>query len=850
MNSYLEGALEITVCGRRPNSGVKRWRMMACTAIAFPVVLAAPVSAQSVAESVDGGGSDIVVTARKRQESILKVPVIMSAVSQEQLSNLQVTDITDLPRLVTGLQLVGNVLSIGPQVTLRGVGTTAYDPGIDQSISLNIDGLSLGQGLAFRSGMFDVAQVEVMKGPQALFYGKSSPGGVIALRTADPTDDFELTARAAYDFEAREARGELIVSGPLSDRLGARFATTYSKGDGYFRNLAVPLANTGAAAPYSREPRPRNFMVRGTLLWKPSDSFSARLKINHAYDSSINPEMSQLTNCPEPNQALGFGSGAPGSPIPAPPNALTPVDPVPVIVGDDCKLNRKVHNVYMDPAAFPGLPNGGVPFLKNKQNFGTLELNYDLSPELALTSSTAFYHVRSSSLYGRASAAGPFLAVSNPKFTRREILQEMRLNSDYAGPLNFSLGAFYQDGRLYDRVRFHRNRAFGFIPAAVDADRASTLSIKTYSAFGQLRYKPVEQLEVAGGVRWTDETRSLRVYNFLNNTDLTPTLPQSRLSSSNFSPEATISYLPSDDLTVFASYKKGYKSGSFAVAVPAVAGEDKSFGDEQVQGYEIGLKSRLLDRSLLLNLAFYDYYYKGLQVGGIVPTDAGVPVVRTVNAGRARTYGVDLDLAYEPAAVEGLSLNASVSWNRARYTELDNIGCYFNQTIAAGCVNFPNPTARDPVTGQPRFTAQALGGTQMVRAPKWSANFGFDYEIPLVSGLRLQLTNSNQLSSKYPTFPAVGVPNDSHIQDGFVKVDASLALKGRDDRWEIALIGRNITNKITGSICSAGNWAGGSFLGDNNTGGASPSAAGLPETSCYTDVGRSAWIRLTWRPFQ
>lgn len=113
------------------------------------------------------------------------MPVVVTALAGEQLTNIQLTQVTDLPRLVPGLVLGGNILSIGPQVTIRGVGTSSSDPGVDQSVSLNIDGLSLGQGLAFGSGLFDVAQVEVLEGPLALFYGKSSPGGVISLRTAD-----------------------------------------------------------------------------------------------------------------------------------------------------------------------------------------------------------------------------------------------------------------------------------------------------------------------------------------------------------------------------------------------------------------------------------------------------------------------------------------------------------------------------------------------------------------------------------------------------------------------------------------------------------------------------------------
>ncbi|WP_159982120.1 MULTISPECIES: SDR family NAD(P)-dependent oxidoreductase [unclassified Novosphingobium] len=103
--------------------------------------------------------------------------------------------------------------------------------------------------------------------------------------------------RAAYDFEAREVRGELIGSGPVSDTLGLRVATAYSDGDGYFRNRAIPIESTGAVAPDARATNPLSFFIRGTALWKPVDGFSARLKVNHAYDKSTNAELAQLTNC-------------------------------------------------------------------------------------------------------------------------------------------------------------------------------------------------------------------------------------------------------------------------------------------------------------------------------------------------------------------------------------------------------------------------------------------------------------------------------------------------------------------------------------------------------------------------
>ena len=286
-----------------------------------------PTQAQQAQQAyVDNG--DIIVTARKRQESILKVPVVVSVVTDQKIENTGLTSVTELPKLVPGLVISGSLLSIGPQVTIRGVGTSSFDPGVDQSVSLNVDGLSLGQGLAFGSAMFDVGQVEVLKGPQALFYGKSSPGGVISLRTADPTDKFELIGRAGYEFVGREGRGELIASGPVTDSLLFRVATMYSKGSGYFINDAVPITSTGALAPtHRRNPQPKNFVIRGTMLFKPTESFSARLKVNHAYDYAENAELKQLSDCPEPGQAFTLGSGvAPG--IPPAPNFLTPVDPI------------------------------------------------------------------------------------------------------------------------------------------------------------------------------------------------------------------------------------------------------------------------------------------------------------------------------------------------------------------------------------------------------------------------------------------------------------------------------------------------------------------------------------------
>jgi len=771
-------------------------------------------------EAASVEGADIIVTARKRQESILKVPVVMSAVSDEKLDIVHASDLTDLPKLVPGLSIGGGILSVGAQVTIRGVGTSSNDPGIDQSVSLNVDGLSLGQGLAFTSGMFDLQQIEVLKGPQALFYGKSSPGGVISMRTADPTDRLEMMVRAGYEFEGREGRGELILSGPLSDTLKARFAGMYAAGDGYFRNNAIAVPGTGALTPLSREPRPRNYQMRGTLLWNPSDTFSARLKVNIVRDKSVNASAFQLRNCPEGTGAVTGTAFA-------------------FAAGDDCRLNRTLHTVYMDPAAFPGIPNNGVSFLENQQRYGTLELNYEMAEGLSLTSTSAYYSLRSRSLTNTAqtTGVGATLAIWN-RYKRDEFTQELRLNSDFTGPLNFTLGAFYQKGDVYIRTTTGGNPTLGL--ASLSNDGHNELNIETVSLFGQARYKILPDLELSAGARWTDEKRTQDPLNLVNG--IAPPIRTDQIRARNVSPEVTINYTPTDDLTLFASFKQGYKSGSFSIATLPRAGIPNDFGDEKVQGGELGMKARLFDRSLVLNVAAYDYRYKGLQVGASQPSIAGTPIITTINAGRARTYGIDVDAAYRPASVDGLGLNASVNWNHGRYTQLDNATCWTGQTIALGCDRNPNPT-----TGL--FTAQDISGLPLIRAAKWQANFGFDYEFPIGLGLTAVVANNNQYSSRYLVILGKNRPNNDNFMPGFVKTDLTFALRGPENRWEIAAIGKNITDKITAANCSASNFQGGLVYGQV-TGAAAPGAAGFAESGCYTERGRSVWLRLTYRPFQ
>jgi iron complex outermembrane receptor protein len=851
-------------------------------AIAVAMVIASPAWANApteTAENDQGNGvsaapGDIIVTARKRQETQLDVPVIEQVVSAETLARQQTLDLKDLTRLAPGLMIGTAVLSIGQQATLRGVGTSSFDPGIDQSVSLNIDGLSLGQGLAFGSGMFDVAQVEVLKGPQSLFYGKSSTGGVIAIHTADPTDELEVKGTAGYEAEAHTKRFEGVLSGPLSDTLKARIAGFYSKTDGYYYNNAVvesgdtfvdasgvtrPVSAVGGLTPqHDRTGYGRNYMIRGTVIWEPTDRFNAKLKVSYVNDKSFYGENGQLKNCPNGISGVPEGNNAPF------------INP-----SDNCRLDRVGYTVAMNPANYIGVSSPDS-FVASRQIYGTLEMNFNLTDGLTATSVTGYYDLHSHSVFNTSFAgfAGPAFAVENPRFRRHDFTEELRIATDLPGPFNAMLGGFYQKGHVSDPVLLRANSFF--IPAAASGiplqSGLSQFSIETYSAFGQVRYKIVPTVEIAGGVRVTTETRRQDPKLFpsltsFGNGQISPvTGPSvldvpaavSSIGSTRASPELTITWKPTPDLNIFGSYKIAYKSGSFSIATPPTFRAngtylDNSFGDEKVSGFEGGIKGRAFDNQLSFALGAYAYKYAGLQVGGIEPTVGSVPVIRTVNAGSGRSKGMELEAHFSPRDfLLGLTLNGAINYSHARFKTLNNIPCYGGQTVAAGCNQQFTPA--DPTTSPGGVTvggvygfyfAQDLSGAPFLRAPDWNGNFGFDYELPLANGWKLTASNNNYVTSRFLTAP--GLRSD-FWQKGYMKVDASLTLAGRDDRWEIAVIGKNITKKYTSPNCSPSNYRGG-LLGGEITGGTGVGSAGTDAMICYMDPGRELWIRLTLRPF-
>lgn len=249
------------------------------------------------------------------------------------------------------------------------------------------------------------------------------------------------------------------------------------------------------------------------------------------------------------------------------------------------------------------------------------------------------------------------------------------------------------------------------------------------------------------------------------------------------------------------------------------------------------MKGLFFDRSLALNLAAYRYIYSDLQVGASDKGPSGLPVLRTVNAASAKVQGIELEATYSPPAALGLTLRGAVNYNRARYRSFKNAPCANGQTIAEGCNQVLNTTTN-------LFTAQNLSGRELVRAPDWSGNVGFDYETDVGGGKTLVFGGTATFTSDYFTNLTL---RPLFLQKGFTKLSANVALRGRDDAWELAAIGNNLTNKIVAGTCSNSNTQNGSIFGGQITGGTTKGNAGDDEAACVPQRGREVWLRLTVR---
>ncbi len=761
---------------------------------------------QPAAETPRGHFDTVVVSARKREETVQDVPVAITAVSKAELERYAIADLNQVSTVTPNLTISPTSSGAGAILYIRGVGTSSVDAGFDQSVGLVIDDVFYNRGQWVAQGFMDMQQVEVLKGPQTLYFGKNTPAGLVSIKTTDPGDSFEGYVRASYEIEAREKVGEFAFSLPVSDTFGLRFAFRATDSSGWMRNIAQPhsgidpLGLTLPGAADYRVAGKEEYIGRVTAKWTPNDDLTMTLKVQGAsMDHDGYSGVVQKLGCQGPG------------------NTPQPIFGVPDLDGE-CKLDFRQSRGMAPSQLGAGSPEllkkGGASFGDYKSLAISFKVEYDLD-DINVTSVTGYHSLRSKLFdnYDFSNASQVF-AYEDTRF--KAFSQEIRALSSFDSPINFMSGAFYQDADL----TFRNTSRIAALPADPATgryfswDRTSTQDGRTWSLFGEAIWKIVDTLELSGGVRYTKERKVSHLQNSYLHAFVAPLFSMnpfdSTIKNDNLSPQVTLSWRATDSLMLYGAYKQGFKSGGFshstAPRASALPLPDQvaalEFGPEKVKGFELGAKSSWLGDTLRANLVFYRYEYSDLQVNIF---DSSIAAFRVANAAAARTTGVEFDADY--AATDDLMLRGSIAYNDAKYTDYIG-GCWAGQTPAQGCNLQPN--------GAGVFQTQDLSGTRLQLAPKWEITAGFTYSLPVANGLMLDWNVDGRYSSAYPLYPQ---QRPDAFQDDYFTIDAGLALRSDDDRWSIAFIGRNLTNEpvvlsatdspLTGSGTGtpAGQWA-------------------------------------------
>jgi len=743
----------------------------------------------------------MVVTARHRAELITETPVVITALMGEQVEEKGIYSAEALAQLVPNVYIHAFVLN--DVMTMRGVGANGANDGFDPQIGLFIDGVYYGSGHWVQSGFFDLDNVQILLGPQGVYFGKNTIGGAIDIKTKSPGKELEGDVKIGYDFYAKERYGQAAVSVPITDKISVRVAGRASQMDGW--------ANT-----YGKDqPGSQDLISRMTVAYRPLPELDATYKLQYnKYKDNGTKSLDLLISCPG-NPARGIPPGKP-SPLG---NGFNTTGDAPCERG-------------FNTSAITGDSRFGESFVRLESWANTLNMHYRPLNVGELTSITGFNTNKYWSL-GEHGVSNANLVSSVGDKHFKAFSQEVRYLSTFDFPVNFLAGMYYQYSRY--------NPINGANIFPVDTQKSKFTWLKfgeqmgtSLAGFGEVQWKIIPSLELDAGLRYTEETKHSTTLNG-DNPDLIPSLAavfppgkkfEARQTFTNTSPQASLTWKPMEDVMLYTAYRSGFLSGGFnhtAVLTAATQQSDLVFGVEKVKGGEAGAKFALFDQRVKMNVAGYYYRYKGLQTNSFDPVTTTYSVH---NAAETEVTGFEIN----GGLVMGYGFNFynSLSYNRARYK--DYIGpCVLTKADSArpgqGACNVllrVNPTTLAKTWGQD------FGGTPTDRAPDWAGRVELDYahgfETPFTG---LPGSGHAELSSgvgaNWSTEYLVGaatLDEPSHIL-----MDANLSLQFGP--WTAGVVGRNLLNEM---VCQVSN--------------SRPLTTTVPaETYCI--VGRSREVHVT-----
>jgi iron complex outermembrane receptor protein len=719
---------------------------------------------------------EIIVTARKREERLFDVPVSVSAVSADQLARSGANNVSQIAENLPELNIGGHTAGgDGASITIRGVGTDGTNAGIPQSVSISIDGVPVNRGRALYGSTFDLQQVEVLKGPQALYFGKNSPAGVISLESKNPADHFEATSSVSYEFNAGETIGAAAASIPLADGIGMRIATQLRNMDGYMHNDARPV-ETDMPAPFNLIPGtiyPRNGereeAGRLTLTFDRGGPFKANFKLllDHYQDDGETDTM-ELVYCgpgfPQNFNTLIFATHL--------------SEPVPNCAANWHNSMGQLPTTVYDHMEHGG-DNDGNPFTFLDTALPSLTMNIDLTDKLTLTSVTGDYYLSKISATNNDWTSLATVGGTEGEYFN-QFSQELRLASSFDGPLNFMAGGYFEratthwDGTIYidDLPADPATGKYGA------CDDLGIENATTMSAFGQMSYKIIPTLELSGGARYTEERDTGHIGNTWSNPVVATAFPTVTIpagnTSVNVSPEATLTWRPNHDFMAYGAYKTGFQSGGINLSQlvsASTTSATSSFREETAKGFEAGIKTEQWDGRASFQFTGYRYTYDGLQISAYVPQYQTYIVS---NAAASRSWGFELESQFRPT--DNLTFTVDPAFNKSRYLSFDNASCYASQTAAQGCTP----------------EGQSLSGRPTLAAPDWVANATADYHTAINSNYVFGINASAFGSTKY-YFVQTQSPHAE--QGGYARFNASARISPTDEHWQVSIIGRNLTDR-------------------------------------------------------
>jgi iron complex outermembrane receptor protein len=582
------------------------------------LILSLPAYAQQ-----SGALDEIVVTARKRTESLQEVPLSVTVITGVEIENLGLQDVTDLYGRVPGLYFakgsITNPTTSNNYLIIRGIG---WNAGLEPAVGVFVDGMYLPQ-IGYDLSFLDVERVEVLRGPQGTLFGRNTQGGALNIVTRKPDEEFRGNVRAEYaEFNSWRASGSF--GGPIGDGVFAGIGLDYSTTDGYIDNAVLEED----AIPSER------VSGRAVVRWAPMGD----LEVMVSGDASIRSynEMSR------------------GVPI-----------------------GSEEYVTFSDQEDDDEAINAGAQ----------LNIDYQLGNGISLTSITGYRKAEADvwiDTDARVTDQTINIVPATPPFTTGPVAnqgaatpyvqdaaytsQELRL-AGTASNFDWQVGGYYFDQDESQFLRRFLSAGVAF-PFGVYLNQTYFTNRDGWAAFGQGSYRPVERLEFTVGARYSDEDIHFGGGRMQFTAGPLPStfFPDSRSSADNFSFMGSVSFELTPQANTYFTYAEGWKAGGFN-RLPANPLNNLEYDDETSENYEIGIKADFADSRMLLNASVFWIDIQDQQVFNFIAplVPGGLPTSAIENAVSSHVRGAELELVAVPA--ERLTLSGNVAYNDTEYDD-------------------------------------------------------------------------------------------------------------------------------------------------------------------------------------